>query len=146
MWDLAMILEGRATCTSSLPNWKDPNGPHTTLSKYISWQARHGPLLSTSENNWIGIRDLLEQRRRTMGTAETLVTTVLCNEKQRFEFSRPEYISGGPAARSQRGLSRVSEPALVPKIFVRAVQGHSRSDSPTAGQTKFDKTNKNTAP
>ena len=86
----------------------------------------------------------MSTNRRVMGTAETLLNTVLFNEKSRYELSRPEY-KPAPAqpTRSSRGMSRVSEQRLEPYIFVRATQGHNTSKDPTAGMQQLTESNKN---
>merc|ERR1712095_187550 len=98
-----MLLEGKSPCCEPLPTWNH-GSIHFDCSKYLAWATRHAPGVQTSNGNWVSVEWLLGNSRRRMATPSTLFPTIMHNEKQRYQFSRPIYKKAEPRrATGQRG-------------------------------------------
>ena len=138
-WQLAMLLEGKAACVEPLPSW-EPGSVHFEISKHLGYATRHSSEVKTNSGNWISVDWLLNNNRRKLHTPEALFQAVFFNEKGRYQFARPQYES--TQGRRATGQSRASGQNLFhAKNYVRAVQGHSVSSSPTAAMTKITENN-----
>ena len=129
IWELALLLEGKAACYEPLPTWT-VDSVHFRLSKYLAWATRHSAAIQTSDiDNWISVVSLLCDKRKKMSTPSALFHTILLNEKQRYQISRPIYVRVEPSrATGLPGQSRASGQTFhLAKVFVRAAQGHSVS-------------------
>ena len=130
LWELAMLLEGISPCYEPLPTWS-LGSIHYDCSKYLAWAVRHSPGVHATNDNWVSVDWLLNDRRRNMSTPSILLQTILHNEKQRYQFSMPIYKKA--ESRRATGRSRASGQIYYhAEVYIRAVQGHSVSASPMA--------------
>ena len=101
-WQLAMLLEGRASCVENLPSFK-PGSPSYCVSRFLGWACRHSEELKHSDENWISLEWLLKQGRHKLHTPNDLFQAVIHNEKGRYQFSKPQYIKA-QSRRETRGM------------------------------------------
>ena len=133
LWDLARLLEGRRGVYQSSPKDFESQGSNLTrVSKHLAYVLRHSTEVAFAKDNWMGLGTLIANNPRILNSAEVIFVAVMANPKQRYEFSRPVYVSY-----TTRVESRVSG-LYLPAIYIRARQGHSQSTSPTAGMQKLD--------
>ena len=129
-WELSRLLEGLAACYEPLPTWSH-GSIHFDCSKYLAYATRHSPGIKTTKGNWVSVEWLLGNSRKRMSTPSILFQTIMYNDKQRYQFSRPIYQKAEP--RRATGQSRASGQIYYhAKVFVRAFQGHSVSASQMA--------------
>ena len=134
-----MLLEGRSPCYEPLPTWNHESA-HFYCSKYLGWATRHAPDDQIFYENWVGVEWMLNNQRKKLVTPSTLFQTIMHNEKQRYQFSRPIYRKAQP--RRATRLSRASGQAFYyAKVYIRAYQGHSVSDSPMAALQLINEAN-----
>ena len=137
LFELSLRLEGQGTCTFPKVQWGRSYHDQThadKLSKALSFVCRHDHTIPRYNGDWVDIRDVMKAKITIFPYTdpELFLAVIMQNEKSRFKVSMPVYQSFDDV--DCRRL-------VLPRIFLRCVQGHSVSASKGQGMVPITPAN-----